>query len=828
MKAGRALLVLGCVLVVAIASPWWLPRAEPSRPGAHGALENDRTAPAQAGGEAASDERSATEASGRTSAADPIEDPVGDGVDVMVQVEWPDGRPAAGVEVRYWPPRRESQRDADQLVVDRTADVEVALQATGISATTDPNGRVLVHCCAAATVCARTDGHFAAKGAYERDERLPLLLVLRPDFHVVVDVVHEDGSPRPGLEVVVTTRFFDGARADEDVDRILLSPTKVPGRHRLCHAQQWLVLPGPRVTQWSCVVEPALAMPGFDARVVTLAELLAGAPIPFVVPRCGGVELEFVDRLGAPRAASCRLVDLEDGAERTAFGFFGPLVAVGDVRLGRRWRVELKAPTSGASPAQVWVPVGEMVGPTKEGEVAKARFVVPRHALHLDATVVDSSGKPCSGVHASLTALVRDGGERERRVVATATTHGNGVVTFEVPLAEPLVLSQPQLQLDHASLVAPWHSPILSDCDTNGDLGTFVVPIVMPVELFRVRYLLDGKPVTPWVHKRVQLVTEPGVRVPEVQWTVEGEHAVCLGAHRSWEIVLSSDHSDAVVEPPRVVARGSCFDIVLARAAELLVPVRSDVPDALVIAELVDSGGTARSTQPSRGSCEWNRLPVGRHELRISIGGRRVVQQLLPHLAPGANLWPADGSPVDLRGMAKAVQILVRDENGEPLDSWEIARVGRDTARIGPADVAHGLDARWCVRLPDEARDVLVGCAGFVPVRMPEPTTDVEVVLAFNTAVVLRGAARPAGAGDLELQWSVVKAGFADPLLAQFEQLVEDAGSGITIGGSEAWTHELFFAPGTELLLRHRQQGAEPVEQRIVVGHVSPQAVQVH
>lgn len=83
MKAGRALLVLGCVLAVAVASPWWLPGTEPSRPGERAGPAGDRAAVFQAGGEAASDERPATEASERTSAAeptDPTEDPVSDGV----------------------------------------------------------------------------------------------------------------------------------------------------------------------------------------------------------------------------------------------------------------------------------------------------------------------------------------------------------------------------------------------------------------------------------------------------------------------------------------------------------------------------------------------------------------------------------------------------------------------------------------------------------------------------------------------------------------------------------------------------------------------------
>lgn len=833
MKAGRALFVLGCVLAVALASPWWLPGTEPSRPAERAGPDGERAAVLQAGGEAASDERSATEASERTSAAEPTgptEDPVSDGLDVLVQVEWPDGRPAAGVEVRYWPPRRESQQDADQLAVDRTGDVEVALQATGLSATTDPNGRVRVHCCEASRVCARSNGHFAAKGVLERDTRLPLLLVLRPDFHVVVDVVHEDGSPRPGLEVVVTTRFFDGVDGDEDLDSVPLASTEVPGRHRLCHAQMWLVLPGPQVTQWSCVVESALALPGFAARAVTQAELLAGDPIQLVVPRCGGVELEFVDRLGAPRTVNCRLVDLEDGAVRSAFGLFGALVAVGDIRLGRQWRIEVEAPTGAGSPAQVWVPVGEMVGPTEEGEVARARFVVPRLALYLDATVVDSSNKPCSGVRASLTAMVRDGDQLERKVVDAEWSRANGVVSFEVPLAEPLVLAQPQVQVEHALLDEPWLSAILPDREADGDLGTFVVPLRMPAkpqELFRVRYLLDGKAVAAWVHKAVQLVTEDGARYADVQWSMEEGHAVCLGAVKPGQLVLSSSYSEALAEPPRVVARGARFDIVLTRAAGLLVPLRTDLPEMLVEGELVDADGKVLKGQFEQGACEWNSLPVGRYELRISIGGRRVVQQFLPPLVPGANLWPADGNSLDLRGMAKVVQIRVRDERGEPLDDWQITRVGRDTTGIEDDRVLDGSLARWCVRFPDEARDLLIGCAGFVPVRIPEPTADVEVVLADSTQVLLRGATRPAGAGALELQWSVVKQPFADPLLAEFAQFTEGAGTGTTVLGSSVWSHELFFAPDTELLLRHRQAGAEPVEQRIVVGRVSPQAVQV-
>lgn len=830
MKAGRVLFVLGCLLVVAAASPWWWRGTEPSRPGELVARDEDRTAVVQAGGEAASDERSATEATGRTSAADPIEDPVGDGVDVLVQVEWPDGRPAAGVEVRYWPPRRQSQRDADQLVVDRTADVEVALQATGLLATTDAHGRVRVHCCEASTICARSDGHFAAKGAYERDERLPLLLVLRPDFHVVVDVVHEDGSPRPELEVVVTTRFFDRVDDDEDQVSVPLTSTEMPGRHRLCHAQLWMVLPGPKVSQWSCVVEPALSIPGFAARAVTHTELLAGSPIQLVVPRCGGVELEFVDRLGAPRAANCRLVDLADGAQRSGFGLFGPLVAVGDIRLGRQWRVEVEAPTLPGSPAQVWVPVGEMVGPTKEGEVARARFVVPRLALYLDATILDSSGKPCKGVRASLTGMVRDGEKLERRVVGAGFGGDQGKVTIEVPLPEPLVLAQPQLQVEHALLDESWQSAILPDLEADGDLGSFVVPLRMsaePQELFRVRYLLDGKVVNAWANKMVQLVTEDGVHYAPVEWTTEEDHAVCRGAVKPGQLVLTSGHPDALHEPPRVVARGERFDVVLTRAAGLLVPLRTDLPEILVEGELVDSDGKVLKAGLDRGACEWSSLPVGRYELRVSIGGRRVVQQFLPPLVPGANVWPADGNALDLRAMAKVVQIRVLDERGEALDDWEITRVGRDTTRIEEDRVVDGLLARWCVRFPDEACDVLIGCAGFVPVRIPEPMADVEVVLAYSTEVVLRGAVRPAGAEQLELQWSVVKQPFADPLLAEFAQFVEGAGTGLTILGASAWTHELFLAPGTELLLRHRQQGAEPVEQRIVVGRVSPQAVQV-
>ncbi|MBM4063453.1 MAG: hypothetical protein FJ265_20485, partial [Planctomycetes bacterium] len=128
----------------------------------------------------------------------------------------PDGQPAAGAEVLFWPPRSQAQRDRDEQATEGMRDAELAVRGRGRGARTDQDGTAAIEIDEETPICVRHGDHLGETSFDNECGPGPLWcrVELQRDVALRVQVVDESGAPCVGNEVncwtVARTLAFRG------------------------------------------------------------------------------------------------------------------------------------------------------------------------------------------------------------------------------------------------------------------------------------------------------------------------------------------------------------------------------------------------------------------------------------------------------------------------------------------------------------------------------------------------------------------------------------------------------------------------------------------
>lgn len=805
------------MLAIGLVSALLLPRPEPRSEAGEAMRGARREADSGAG---TGVEPGATDPAARTNAIGPS--PAGADVELAesheldVRVEWPDGRPAPGAELWFLPPRAVGEALDDEEELERVQDDEVVVQRRGRAAVVDPDGRAHLRVWAEGVVCARAGEHFASARIDEADVHRLLRLVLQRDVQIEVQVVDERGTPRADVAMTLVGRFLRRAGGLGALERVSLAPTDSEGRTRFAHLQKRLPMPGPDVLDWSCALVGSERVAQMLERAVTVEELLAGRPIRCVVPSGGVVEVSVVDERGAGLLEELQLQLVDDVTQdRFRAGDRRPSsVRFLDVPLAHRWRLEVQR--AGRTLHDV-----AFVGPTQAGEVVPVSVVLPYRRLVLRMVVECENGEVAHGATATVLGEIA-GGRRDgiQWGCDPVQVRSGEQVASELWLGPGERLVRVRIVFQHPSLSDGVQVQVPLPIDADADLGRFVLPLPQArEELLRVRVLLGGAVVT--ADARLDLDGKQ-----HGSWSSNVYESVLEDGYRVLRGLSSPNGFRLVVRHPRalpstqVVRTGDVLDVELTPGAELLVPVRATrLPGSLLRAHLVGGGEPIEGYSYGDGSLTWSTVPLGSYSLSVRFDEREIVRRELPPLVAGRNVWPSWDEPIDLDRLARVVRLHVRSVDGSTPENWSRFVLPRG-AVVLPGDWLRGQDPSWLL-IDDSPSDLVVWAHGHLPVRLPMPTEDVEIVLRPATKLVVHAA------GGVAVQFSleVIRPGLTDPLLHTVVEQTADRPAGFELDAGT--TQEFEFAPGTELVLRVRQDNGTPREQKVVVGAVGPQRVEL-
>lgn len=763
-------------------------------------------------------DRAAADSVPRTNAAmaegGGADEELADLLEVDVRVEWPDGRAAPEAELWFLSPRTVQQAWADDDELDRVRDDEVVLRARGTKVAVDSDGKVHLRAYANGPVCGRSGEHFATTRLDTIDATKLLHLVLKRDVNLEVRVVDERGGPRAEFDLGLRTRFTRRSGGFADQETVQLPPTDSNGVTRFAHLQIRSPLPGPDVLDWSCVLFGTRRATRVPECAVTVDMLLSGRPILWEVGRGGIVEVAVVDGGGAPSREDLRLVDLvsEDWFEPDIRG--ASVARFTDVPLMRRWRLEVQR-------AGKVVHAIELSGPDEPGELVHVPVVLPYRRVALTLVVECENGEVAHGatvdVRGEIAGGLRDG---TRWSSESTAVRSNEKTECALWLGNGERLVHARVLLRHPSLIEGLEKPLPFAIQTDLDLGRFVLPLPRAQEeLLRLRVTLAGRVVTSTAGFDLD-GKQHGMWTWNVSESVlEGEYRVVRGLTAPNGFRLVVRHAGAM-SVAREVRSGDVIDLELEPSAELIVPVHmSRLPEVLLEAHLLAGDERLAGHVHDDGTLVWPQLRPGFYSLSVSCAGREILRRALPHLAPGRSVWPSWDEPIDLCRLAKVVRLQVRGVGNTEPSYWSHFVV-RPRSRTLPENWLEDRDPHWVLVDEASADELVVWARGHLPVRVALSNEDLDLELRPATRLLVR-------AGDTRVQFhvDVTRPGLADPLLhAVVEGLADRSQSyDLSPGGSE----EFEFAPGTELVLRVHQGSGTPREQKVVVGAVDPQLVEL-
>ena len=604
---------------------------------------------------------------------------------IAITVVWPDGRPAAQAEVRYWPPRSAAQRSSDQAAVEASHDVEAALRATGQSALTDADGHVEVTADAEGTICARADDGYGELAATDRGSEHSWL-VLRRDAWLRVEVVDDHGQPCAGITVDAETQFLSRGTGREIDHEFELPATDEQGRAGLPHVQVRAPLPDDDVVAWSLQLRCRGDHLVGTRRIVTAEELVAQLPIRLVVPSGGGVTVEVVDAAGEPCRRTPILV-AESGMDcsptRTeqanVFSFC-------QVPLGHRWRIVVEVETDrsdgGRPNHQTEIVDQELIGPTRVDEAVRARFVVPRIAWSLTARLRRADGRPFPwrSLRFQATAV---GTDRTPVAIDAVPVHARASelelsLRLWTPVAGQLTDATLHLESDEAG--ADFDIPVPGAIrNRRQNLGDLVVPArADEMDLATVEVRIGGANATATANLRLSEEVRGQQRLVPTTRQQDGATSILRGARPAGVLSLECDHVDGVPARQRIEP-GAHVVVELQAAARLCVRFAyGAAPDQQVSGHLVsldDPGAGETEGHSAESSLVWDSMRPGRYRLVVAIQNNDVFAQELPPLVVGRNSWPA-GAPLDLRSHAPVLHATVSTltASGSPRSSGSWCR----------------------------------------------------------------------------------------------------------------------------------------------------------
>ncbi len=799
MKARVIVGLLVCLGLAAWAMPWALARLDDTSqpdPSAKAGAIDAHLAPSPPEPLPAQERTAATAAGALTpDTARPL----------RLVVVHPDGTRAAGAEVRYWPLRSQTQRAHHHRLVDKGGDLEAALRATGRVATTDARGCVAIEVDPDSDVCARSGSTYAQAflALFDHPAFVDLWLELRPDVTVRIQVVDAQGQGRAGIAVAAQARA-DARHRGPCSEEFEFPVTDAGGHTLLRHAQEHLPMPSREIFEWKMTVHWRNGDTA-GQREVTAEDLTNEAPIRLLVPLGGTVVAKLVDADGKPWPGRAELIGTDseqafvadDRDERAGLSYFR------QVPLDKRWQLE--ATPDGSL-------VQHFVGPTRSDEVVEVSMQVPQRMWDIRGRIVDGDGKPVFGAKV---ALASRGTPEE--VELSTTGQGEFRLWGQRPQSV-VAIDDLVVRVQHAMLSSPLAIRIDRVLRPGlSDLGDLVVPVPQDLVLLAtVEARHEGQVITSraWAGLR-----EAGGRDTLKTLVVarfRGDLIELRGRIPEKPMELRCGADGFLPSLPVPIQRGDHRIVELQRANRLRIPI---VPPAIPVdtlrAELKSATDVDTTGLGNGYSFQWDWLARGTYSLRITAGGR-VLHEVPQLVIDDADVtWPATGDRLDLRACVRAIHLHIRPADPAHVieQAWAYAVPAGTTS--APADLdSRLLDyASWFVP-QEQPTDVLVNANGFVPVRVPNPTTDTSVTLVRCTTLSISG---PVGA---DVRATTVQQPMNDPLLRAIATWPTEL----------EWTcngnpQEPAFPPGTvlEFTVARNAQAGPP--QRVVVGTTSPQIV---
>ncbi|HEX6813382.1 MAG TPA: hypothetical protein VF384_17310 [Planctomycetota bacterium] len=742
--------------------------------------------------------------------------PPGEPQHLKLVVLWPDNRPGAGAEVRYWPPRCPEQRERDQSQLENDEDLETALTATGVAASTDAHGAVTLAVDAHSKLCVRSGDHYAELDLAESWDFAPpqYIVVLERDVTLRVLAVDAAGRPREGVQVrgdcVAESRRL-GRRAES----LSGLHTDADGLARVAHLQRQFAMPGPDTIGWSLTV--GCGDRAFD-RVVSWGELTNPEPLRFVLPVAGAVAARIVDGIGAPWGGNVHLIDADSGQVLgvDSYDWKQRVHWFRQVPLGRRW--QLRCPLEAGPPrgadrdargdAQPHPVTTELLGPQEADAVVAVSVHVPECWWAISGRIVRSDGQRLP--EAQVTVRAAAFGERKLsgdgiEVRCMLPQSVAAISDFTIEVRDPMLPEPLLVRVDQ---------PLLPG-------RTKLEPVVVPVPavetlLATVEVRCAGRSITG--SSRLWLAAVGASERTSV-FTVrrdEGPTSRLWGAPCAGELELHCTHAGCRGTIVSIRAGAACV-VELQPTAELLVrTLPPAIPRRFVACELVGAGETDATRLDPNGQFHWTSVTTGTYALRILAMDRVLWQLPSFELCAGANIWPPDGTCIDLRGAVRAIHVDVRPADGQGcIDDFLMFLVPADQVEP-PADFGamRLYTDKWFVPSTRPA-DVLVHADGFVPVRVANPAADTVVPMQRCTTVQCTGADSTASCTV-----RVVDSPLRDPILLALHREHDEQTT--EFGGLE---FEVSHPPGTVLELAVVRGGRAAPPLRVVVGTESPQRV---
>jgi 5-hydroxyisourate hydrolase-like protein (transthyretin family) len=537
------------------------------------------------------------------------------------------------------------------------------------------------------------------------DGREPARLELVRDFDVFSRVVDSAGRPVAGADVVLRRQ------AGVVHNDYALVATDADGQARLEGVGR---IAARRSGRWR--VQLALAT-GEALGAEIDAKCPPQGPLELVLPPCGSVEVQLVDRDGSPLLAPLNVLlrSTADGDWRGVAGRFAtagsttrrPCVA-GRVVFEH---VALGAQLIAVGAGGAFVASTEFEGPATPGE--RVRVELRGFGAHTwTGRVLDERGRLWRG---SLAVRADDvAAQGQRMLDSELTPDADGRFRLEVDsaasLTEPIELTFAALDAAGRELAAG-HAYV-RQLDVPEELGDIVVAPVAPLASGTV-VDWSGKPV---VSARVNLVENAIETYPSTRWPFEAY----TDERGRFELRFALDDERVALQAtlgPRVspaveVPRG-------ARDVRLVLPWRGvvrgrlvrdpDVREMHVVARVVPAGVAvddleARRLNPADdGSFQIVGLPEGACDLVFgcALGSRSSPEVLrLPHALVLTRERPlAELGDLDIAALLRPIRITAVDERGGELERGWVEVVGHSSA-VADIEEAQGSNRSSSIALP--------------------------------------------------------------------------------------------------------------------------------
>lgn len=792
----RARALLSCLLVAIAALVWlglgsaWRSPTPPSPPMRHAGTAHDSAAGATRTTRAADSARTAVDLD-QLGAVAPTRT-------VRIEAVFADdGRPAAGAEVRYWPPRSDAVRARDLELWRNLDDLEAALRQTGRLALADLRGLATLDAEDGSEVAVRCAEYYAVLDlAFDpAPQALPLRVLLHRDVTLRVLVTDPQDKPLPGVALTGHLQIASRQFGTDNEHESELGCTDAQGLLTKPH----LPLPGADVVDWSMQLGCDATHLQDTRRPVSLAELRSGAPIRFVLPAGGTIELTVVDQDGRPVPTTPQLRDAHGGVTCTPTSRqWDPCVVFAQVPLGRTFTAVARGSYSLS-----------IQGPRQNGEVVRTSATLQRRTFWLRGRLCRADGLGLDGVRFELT--LHAAGAAPASISTAAGDDGRFDCTLQLDGAD--------LTTARASLQARNSAPLAIDRNLapgTTELGDIAVPAPPgEVLLASVRVHCEGRSIA--ASAVLDLRGGDGRRRNSVRHR-DGDRLLVRGVAEPTPMSLVCSHRDCAPVTVQFTP-GAELDLDLQRATRLWLSLEPPpLPTWLLCADLyrLDAAEdhATGGADAGFGRYRFDRLVPGRYHLRITAGSRLLYEATDLELAAGDNFLPPDRGRLELRRSARAIHISARGSDGRLLQDAGFLAVPTG-AQVLPTDWEAGGD--WLL-LPDQPIDVLVWAPGHVPARIVQPLNDARIALPRNVTVRLL----PPDGDPVEVQVRVARDGVGDAALRRFDEANQHELMNYTTGTEP---QELPFAPGTEIEVRTIRGELTAPWQRVAVGDQGPKDV---